>query len=119
MGKLTVIFWICRVAFSRVARQRRAFSSAWREKRVAALSLPEHQRWRRSLNSGQDIRPVAGYSTLIRYSTPLAFGMGATCTGGTRQRRDAYSRRLVRINRQGDDLHIETQNVAHRTVVLS
>ncbi|MFP1591656.1 hypothetical protein ACLB1M_17545 [Escherichia coli] len=38
--------------------------------------------------------------------------MGATCTGGTRQRRADIPEGLVRINRQGDDLHIETQNVA-------
>ena len=44
------------------------------KKGLAALSLPEHQRWRRSLNKG--IRPVAGYSTLIRYSTPLVFWNG-------------------------------------------
>lgn len=38
--------------------------------------------------------------------------MGATCTGGTRQGVLRIPEGLVRINRQGDDLHIETQNVA-------
>ncbi len=119
MGKLTVIFWIAASQFSRVARQRRAFSSACLKKGLAALSLPEHQRWRRSLTAGKDIRPAAGYSTLIRYSTHWHSGMGATCTGGTRQRRAGIPEGLVRINRQGDDLHIETKTLRHRTAVLS
>ncbi len=45
--------------------------------------------------------------------------MGATCTGGTRQRRVRIPEGLVRINRQGDDLHIERKTLRHRTVVLS
>ncbi len=47
------------------------------KKGLAALSLPEHQRWRRSRSSRQRISILrAGYSTLIRYSTPLAFWNG-------------------------------------------
>lgn len=38
--------------------------------------------------------------------------MGASGAGGPGERRYAHTRGLVRINRQGDDLHIETQSVA-------
>jgi hypothetical protein len=37
--------------------------------------------------------------------------MGAPGAGRARQRRDAHCGRVVRINRQQRDLHIETQNV--------
>lgn len=43
---------------------------------LAALSLPEHQRWRRNLNSGQGIRPAGGSSMPIRFSTPLVYWNG-------------------------------------------
>ncbi len=38
--------------------------------------------------------------------------MGATCTGGRVKGVLRIPEGLVRIDRQGDDLHIETQNVA-------
>lgn len=75
------------------------------KKGLTALSLPEHQRWRRSLNGGQDIRPAAGYSTLIRYSTPLAFWNGRDLHRWNVKGVLRIPEGLVRINRQGDDLH--------------
>ena len=65
------------------------------KKGLAALSLPEHQRWRRSLNSGQGISGLR--LDILRADTVFdTIGIlewALTCTGGTRQRRAAYSRR--------------------------
>ncbi|EFN6971297.1 hypothetical protein GSM21_14615 [Escherichia coli] len=83
------------------------------KKGLAALSLPEHQRWRRSLNSGQghqacgwifDADTVFDTIGILEWArlAPVERVKGVL----------RIPEGLVRINRQGDDLHIETQNVA-------
>ncbi|ELU3378603.1 zinc-binding GTPase YeiR [Escherichia coli] len=83
------------------------------KKGLAALSLPEHQRWRRSLNSGQghqacgwifDADTVFDTIGILEWArlAPVERVKGVM----------RIPEGLVRINRQGDDLHIETQNVA-------
>lgn len=80
---------------------------------LAALSLPDQQRWRRSLNSGQghqacgwifDADTVFDTIGLLEWArlAPVSRVKGVL----------RIPEGLVRINRQGDDLHIETQNVA-------
>lgn len=80
---------------------------------LAALSLPAQQRWRRSLNSGQghqacgwifDADTVFDTIGLLEWARLAPVGR---VKGVMR-----IPEGLVRINRQGDDLHIETQNVA-------
>lgn len=82
-------------------------------KGLAALSLPAHQRWRRSLNSGQghqacgwifDADTVFDTIGLLEWArlAPVDRVKGVM----------RIPEGLVRINRQGQDLHIETQNVA-------
>ena len=82
-------------------------------KGLAALSLPAHQRWRRSLNSGQghqacgwifDADTVFDTIGLLEWArlAPVERVKGVM----------RIPEGLVRINRQGQDLHIETQNVA-------
>ncbi|EIX5758927.1 zinc-binding GTPase YeiR [Escherichia coli] len=83
------------------------------KKGLAALSLPEHQRWRRSLNSEQghqacgwifDADTVFNTIGILEWArlAPVERVKGVL----------RIPEGLVRINRQGDDLHIETQNVA-------
>lgn len=83
------------------------------KKGLAALNLPEHQRWRRSLNSGQghqacgwifDADTVFNTIGILEWArlAPVERVKGVL----------RIPEGLVRINRQGDDLHIETQNVA-------
>ena len=83
------------------------------KKGLAALSLPAHQRWRRSLNSGQgyhacgwifDADTTFDTIGLLEWArlAPVARVKGVM----------RIAEGLVRINRQGRDLHIETQNVA-------
>ena len=80
---------------------------------MAALSLPAQQRWRRSLNSGQghqacgwifDADTVFDTIGLLEWSRLAPVGR----VKGVMRIKEG----LVRINRQGDDWHIETQNVA-------
>jgi len=80
---------------------------------LAALNLPEHQRWRRSINSGQgyvacgwifDADTVFDTVGILEWARLAPVGR---VKGVVR-----IAEGLVRINRQGDDLHIETQNVA-------
>ena len=82
-------------------------------KGLAALSLPAQQRWRRSLNSGQghqacgwifDADTVFDTIGLLEWARLAPVGR----VKGVMRIKEG----LVRINRQGDDLHIETQNVA-------
>ncbi|WP_336219314.1 GTP-binding protein [Citrobacter amalonaticus] len=91
-----------------------AHSHSHPEKRgLAALSLPAQQRWRRSLNSGQghqacgwifDADTVFDTIGLLEWARLAPVGR---VKGVMR-----IPEGLVRINRQGEDLHIETQNVA-------
>jgi G3E family GTPase len=80
---------------------------------LAALSLPAHQRWRRSLNSAQgyqacgwifDAETVFDTVGLLEWSRLVPVGR---VKGVMR-----IAEGLVRINRQQLDLHIETQNVS-------
>jgi G3E family GTPase len=80
---------------------------------LAALSLPGQQRWRRSVNSGQgyyacgwifDAETVFDTVGILEWARLAPVGR---VKGVLR-----IAEGLVRINRQGDDLHIETQNVA-------
>jgi G3E family GTPase len=82
-------------------------------KGLAALSLPENQRWRRSANSGQGYHacgwifdPETEFDTigLLEWArlAPVTRVKGVM----------RIPEGLVRINRQGLDLHIETQSVA-------
>ncbi|XTZ39712.1 CobW family GTP-binding protein [Salmonella enterica] len=83
------------------------------KKGLAALSLPAHQRWRRNLNSGQghhacgwifDADTVFDTIGLLEWArlAPVERVKGVM----------RIPEGLVRVNRQGQDLHIETQNVA-------
>ncbi|MGL4724009.1 MAG: CobW family GTP-binding protein [Scandinavium sp.] len=82
-------------------------------KGLAALSLPEHQRWRRSINSGQghqacgwifDADTVFDTIGILEWArlAPVSRVKGVL----------RIQEGLVRINRQGADLRIETQSVA-------
>lgn len=76
---------------------------------LAALSLPQHQRWRRSINSGQghfscgwifDDQTEFDTIGLLEFArlAPVSRVKGVL----------RISEGLVRINRQGNDFHIET-----------
>ncbi|EMS4512767.1 TPA: zinc-binding GTPase YeiR [Escherichia coli] len=83
------------------------------KKGLAALSLPEHQRWRRSLNSGQGYQAcgwIFDADTVFDTIGILEWARLAPVERVKGVMRIPEG--LVRINRQGDDLHIETQNVA-------
>lgn len=82
-------------------------------KGLAALSLPEHQRWRRSTNSGQGYHACGWiFDADTRFDT-IGLLEWARLTPVTRVKGVMrIPEGLVRINRQGLDLHIETQNVA-------
>ncbi|MDU2938717.1 MAG: GTP-binding protein [Enterobacteriaceae bacterium] len=80
---------------------------------LAALNLPEHQRWRRSLNSGQGYQACGWiFDADTQFDT---IGLLEWARLAPVERVKGVMRiaeGLVRINRQGQDLHIETQNVA-------
>lgn len=83
------------------------------KKGLAALSLPAHQRWRRSLNSGQGYKAcgwIFDADTTFDTIGLLEWARLAPVARVKGVMRIAEG--LVRINRQGWDLHIETQNVA-------
>jgi len=80
---------------------------------LAALSLPEHQRWRRNLNSGQGHQAcgwIFDADTVFETIGILEWARLAPVerVKGIMRTPDG----LVRINRQGEDFFIETQNVA-------
>ncbi len=80
---------------------------------LAALSLPAHQRWRRNLNSGQGYQACGWiFDAATRFDTIgiLEWARHAPVdrVKGVMRTPDG----LVRINRQGEDFFIETQNVA-------
>ncbi|MCW2094323.1 CobW family GTP-binding protein [Lelliottia amnigena] len=83
------------------------------QKGLAALSLPKHQRWRRSLNSGQGYQAcgwIFDADTCFDTIGILEWARLAPVdrVKGVMRTPDG----LVRINRQGADFFIETQNVA-------
>lgn len=83
------------------------------EKGLAALSLPEHQRWRRSLNSGQGYQACGWIFDADTVFDTIGILEWARLAPVERVKGVLrIPEGLVRINRQGDDLHIETQNVA-------
>lgn len=82
-------------------------------KGLAALSLPEHQRWRRSVNQGQGYHACGWIFDADTQFDTIGLLEWARLAPVTRLK--AVMRipeGLVRINRQGADLHIETQQVA-------
>ncbi|MEX9250977.1 CobW family GTP-binding protein [Pseudenterobacter timonensis] len=83
------------------------------KKGLAALSLPSHQRWRRSLNSGQGHQAcgwIFDADTCFDTIGILEWARLAPVerVKGVMRTPDG----LVRINRKGEDFFIETQNVA-------
>ena len=83
------------------------------KKRLAALSLPEHQRWRRSLHSGQGYQACGWIFDADTVFDTIGILEWARLAPVERVKGVLrIPEGLVRINRQGDDLHIETQNVA-------
>ncbi|HBC1550848.1 TPA: zinc-binding GTPase YeiR [Escherichia coli] len=83
------------------------------KKVLAALSLPEHQRWRRSLNSGQGYQACGWIFDADTVFDTIGILEWARLAPVERVKGVLrIPEGLVRINRQGDDLHIETQNVA-------
>ncbi len=84
-----------------------------RTKGLAALSLPEHQRWRRSLNSGQGYQSCGWvFDADTRFDTIGLLEWARLAPVDRVKGVMRITEGLVRINRQGQDLHIETQNVA-------
>ena len=84
-----------------------------KKKGLAALSLPEHQRWRRSLNSGQGYQACGWIFDADTVFDTIGILEWARLAPVERVKGVLrIPEGLVRINRQGDDLHIETQNVA-------
>lgn len=82
-------------------------------KGLGALNLPEHQRWRRSINSGQGYHACGWiFDADTQFDTIglLEWARLAPVSRVKGVMRTAEG--LVRINRQGADFHIETQSVA-------
>jgi len=80
---------------------------------LAALSLPEHQRWRRSINSGQGYVACGWiFDADTIFDTVGILEWARLAPVGRVKGVLRIAEGLVRINRQGDDLHIETQSVA-------
>nr|WP_318380957.1 GTP-binding protein [uncultured Enterobacter sp.] len=83
------------------------------KKGLAALSLPEHQRWRRSLNSGQGHQACGWiFDADTQFDTIGLLEWARLAPVDRVKGVMRIAEGLVRINRQGLDLHIETQNVA-------
>lgn len=83
------------------------------KKGLAALNLPGHQRWRRSLNSGQGHQACGWiFDAQTRFDTVGILKWARLAPVGRVKGVMRIAEGLVRINRQGDDFHIETQNIA-------
>jgi len=83
------------------------------KKGLAALNLPAHQRWRRSLNSGQGHQACGWiFDAQTRFDTVGILEWARLAPVGRVKGVMCIAEGLVRINRQGDDFHIETQNIA-------
>ena len=77
---------------------------------LAALSLPEHQRWRRSLNSGQGYHACGWiFDAQTQFDTIGLLEWARLAPVSRVKGVMRIAEGLVRINRQGLDLHIETQ----------
>jgi G3E family GTPase len=82
-------------------------------KGLAALSLPGHQRWRRSVNSGQGYVACGWiFDADTQFDTIGLLEWARLAPVSRVKGVMRIAEGLVRINRQGMDLHIETQNVA-------
>ncbi len=80
---------------------------------LGALSLPEHQRWRRSLNSGQGYYACGWIFDSETIFDTIGLLEWARLNPATRVKGVLRIQEgLVRINKQGEDFHIETQNYA-------
>ena len=83
------------------------------KKGLAALSLPAHQRWRRSLNSAQGYHACGWiFDAETVFDTVALLEWARLAPVGRVKGVMRIAEGLVRINRQQLDLHIETQNVA-------
>lgn len=82
-------------------------------KGLAALSLPGHQRWRRSVNRGQGYVACGWiFDADTQFDTIGLLEWARLAPVSRVKGVMRIAEGLVRINRQGMDLHIETQNVA-------
>lgn len=80
---------------------------------LAALNLPTHQRWRRSLNSDQGYQACGWiFDAETIFDTVGLLEWARLAPVGRVKGVMRIAEGLVRINRQQLDLHIETQNVA-------
>jgi len=78
---------------------------------LAALSLPEHQRWRRNLNSGQGYFACGWiFDAETQFDTIGLLEWARLAPVGRVKGVLRIPEGLVRINRQGSDFHIETQS---------
>lgn len=83
------------------------------KKGLAALSLPSHQRWRRSLNSGQGHQACGWIFDAETCFDTIGLLEWARLAPVDRVKGVMrIPEGLVRINRQGQDLRIETQSVS-------
>ncbi|AUW09071.1 MULTISPECIES: CobW family GTP-binding protein [Klebsiella] len=83
-----------------------------RKQGLAALSLPAHQRWRRSLNSGQGYHACGWiFDAETVFDTVALLEWARLAPVGRVKGVMRIAEGVVRINRQQRDLHIETQNV--------
>ncbi|MBJ3816410.1 GTP-binding protein [Shimwellia pseudoproteus] len=80
---------------------------------LGALSLPEHQRWRRSVNQGQGYHACGWiFDSETVFDTVGLLEWARLAPVGRIKGVLRIPEGLMRINRQGEDFHIETQNVA-------
>jgi len=78
---------------------------------LAALSLPEHQRWRRNMNSGQGYFACGWiFDADTQFDTIGLLEWARLAPVGRVKGVLRIPEGLVRINRQGSDFHIETQS---------
>lgn len=80
---------------------------------LAALSLAEHQRWRRHLNNGQGYQSCGWiFDAETVFNTIGLLEWARLAPVGRVKGVMRIAEGAVRINRQGEDLHIETLSVA-------
>lgn len=80
---------------------------------LAALSLPGQQRWKRSVNSGQGYVACGWvFDAATIFDTVGILEWARLAPVGRVKGVLRIPEGLVRINRQGDDFHLETQRVA-------
>ena len=83
------------------------------ERGLGALSLPAHQRWRRSLNSGQGYQACGWiFDSDTQFNTIGLLEWARLAPVDRVKGVLRIPEGLVRVNRQGNDFHIETQSVA-------